>query len=212
MSDCSSFLDQITIASPCTADWSQMTGDERVRFCGLCQLNVYNLSAMNRTEAEALMQEKEGRVCVRFYRRADGTLLTQDCPVGLKARYQKRVKTAGLGIAAAAVTLITVFGAFTTVAYAGGKSDHPVMGEMVAPPVTQQKPPSQPMMGAPLPNPTPGGPAPGHTMGKIKVPNPGNTGHPTEEVGKPASHPTGWTKGKPMAPDSVKQPCKTPKK
>ena len=29
--------------------------------------------------------EKEGRLCVRFYTRADGTVLTQDCPVGLRA-------------------------------------------------------------------------------------------------------------------------------
>lgn len=36
------------------------------------------------------MQENEGRACLRLYRRADGTVLTRDCPVGLRG-YQKRV-------------------------------------------------------------------------------------------------------------------------
>jgi hypothetical protein len=61
-----------------------MEGDERVRFCALCSKNVYNLSAMSRSEAEALVREQEGRLCVRFYRRRDGTLLTDNCPVGFR--------------------------------------------------------------------------------------------------------------------------------
>jgi hypothetical protein len=58
---------------------------ERVRFCSQCNLNVYNLSAMTRDEAKALLYKTEGRLCVRFYRRSDGTVLTQNCPVGLRA-------------------------------------------------------------------------------------------------------------------------------
>jgi hypothetical protein len=59
--------------------------DKRVRFCSKCNLNVYNLSGMNRREAEALITKTEGRLCIRFYRRADGSILTRNCPVGLKA-------------------------------------------------------------------------------------------------------------------------------
>jgi hypothetical protein len=62
-----------------------MRGDDKVRFCDQCCLNVYNLSAMSRREAEDLVRQREGRLCVRFYRRADGTALTQDCPRGLAA-------------------------------------------------------------------------------------------------------------------------------
>jgi hypothetical protein len=62
-----------------------MAGNDRVRYCGQCQLNVYNLSGMAQREAERLITQAEGRVCVRFYRRADGTVLTEDCPVGLRA-------------------------------------------------------------------------------------------------------------------------------
>jgi hypothetical protein len=97
-------LDRISIASPCTADWASMTGDERVRFCSECRLNVYNLSAMSREDAAALIVEREGCLCVRFYRRADGTVLTQDCPVGLRAL--RRKAAAGLARAGAAAALL----------------------------------------------------------------------------------------------------------
>ncbi len=75
-------LDRIKIASPCPADWNEMYGDERKRFCAECKLNVYNLSDMTRREAENFLINSEGRVCVKFYRRTDGTVLTKDCPVG----------------------------------------------------------------------------------------------------------------------------------
>src|SRR3954468_19597841 len=78
-------LDQVRVASPCPARWEDMEGDERRRFCGQCQLHVYNLSAMTRAEATALVSGTEGRLCAGFYRRADGTILTRDCPVGLRA-------------------------------------------------------------------------------------------------------------------------------
>ena len=77
-------LDVINVASPCPAPWESMTGDDRVRFCDQCNMNVYNLSEMSRQEAESLVQEHEGRLCVRFYRRQDGRVLTRDCPVGLR--------------------------------------------------------------------------------------------------------------------------------
>lgn len=77
-------LEQIRIAEPCNASWDRMQGDEQVRFCGECRKNVYSLSAMSRAEAEALVYETEGRVCVRFYQRRDGTVLTDNCPVGVR--------------------------------------------------------------------------------------------------------------------------------
>jgi hypothetical protein len=78
-------LEQLRIASPCTASWDDMAGDERSRFCGQCRLNVYNLAAMTQGEAERLISKKEGRVCVRLYKRSDGTVITRDCPVGVSA-------------------------------------------------------------------------------------------------------------------------------
>ena len=78
-------LEEIQIAKPCRADWDKMTGDERARFCGSCHKNVYDISQMTRAQAQQLIQEKEGNVCLRLHRRPDGTVITSDCPVGIAA-------------------------------------------------------------------------------------------------------------------------------
>jgi hypothetical protein len=92
----SSPLANVSIAASCPADWDSMIGGDRVRFCSQCQLNVYNLSTMSKFEAESLIARTEGRLCVRFYRRKDGSILTDNCPVGLRAlkRRALRIKTA----------------------------------------------------------------------------------------------------------------------
>jgi hypothetical protein len=72
-------LDNLRIASPCTENWESMPGDARVRHCGSCSQNVYNLSEMTRDEAEALLRETAGNLCARYYRRHDGTVMTADC-------------------------------------------------------------------------------------------------------------------------------------
>ncbi|MGH9820012.1 MAG: hypothetical protein ACRD43_07560 [Pyrinomonadaceae bacterium] len=85
-------LNNIRIASPCSANWTEMFGNERKRFCGECKLNVYNLSGMSAQDAEDLVRNSEGRLCVRFYRRADGSVITQNCPVGwAKVKQRARV-------------------------------------------------------------------------------------------------------------------------
>jgi hypothetical protein len=102
-------LEMIQIASPCTADWDSMVGDERKRRCGDCKLYVYNLSDMTRDEALDFLSKQEGRTCVRMFKRPDGTVLTRDCPVGLRAVRAKIVRlvlaTAGLLLAMVCTTL-----------------------------------------------------------------------------------------------------------
>ena len=100
-------LDNIRIATPCPVSWESMTGTDEVRSCSHCQLNVYNISSMTRADAAALIAKTEGRLCVRIYKRADGTLLTKDCPVGLRALRRHVSKRA----TAVFATLISVFGA-----------------------------------------------------------------------------------------------------
>ena len=102
-------LTNIRIASPCPADWEKMVGDERVRHCSECNLNVYNLSAMTERQVKQLISGNQGqRVCLRLYRRADGTILTQDCPWSLRAlkrrvsRIASAVLTAVLSVGVAA--------------------------------------------------------------------------------------------------------------
>jgi hypothetical protein len=93
-------LDRVRVASPCHADWDRMRGDERARFCSECQLHVYDISQMTRPEAEALITRTEGRICARIYRRADGTVLTKDCPVGVRALRRRIARAAGAALTA----------------------------------------------------------------------------------------------------------------
>jgi hypothetical protein len=85
-------LANVTVASPCSARWGHMVGDERVRLCMQCQKHVYNFSAMTSAEIAQVVREKEGRLCARFYRRTDGTMLTADCPLGV-GRFWRQVRT-----------------------------------------------------------------------------------------------------------------------
>jgi hypothetical protein len=81
-------LQNVRVASPCSANWAAMTpvDGDRVRHCESCNLNVYNLSAMGQAEAEGLLRKHEGRLCVRYIRRRrDGMIMTRDCPVGASA-------------------------------------------------------------------------------------------------------------------------------
>lgn len=106
-------LDRIEIASPCSASWEAMRGDDRVRFCESCQKNVYDLSAMARAEAEQLVADREGSLCVRFYRRQDGTVMTADCPVGVKKKRRKRVAMAVVGAGAMTATAMAAMATAT---------------------------------------------------------------------------------------------------
>jgi len=73
------WIDELDIARPCKASWNQMAGDDRVRFCGECKKNVYDLDALGKAEARALVDANEGELCVRFLRRPDGHILTSQC-------------------------------------------------------------------------------------------------------------------------------------
>jgi hypothetical protein len=100
-------LDQIKLASPCNASWNDMEGDDRTRFCEQCSKHVYNLSGMTREEAVNLIHDRSGSVCVRFLRRADGTILNEDCPIGW---WDVRARAVLLWGMAAAMMAFILFG------------------------------------------------------------------------------------------------------
>jgi hypothetical protein len=103
-------LDSVRVASPGHASWGEMLGDDRVRFCTSCEKNVFNLSAMPRDDAERLLAERmNGELCVRFFQRADGTIMTQDCPVGVTKRRRKLAVLAAAGAGAMALAATSMF-------------------------------------------------------------------------------------------------------
>ena len=126
-------LNLIAVASPCTASWDGMSGDDTTRFCGQCAQYVYNLSEMTQTEAEALVHEHEGKMCVRFYKRADGTMMTKDCPVGWRA-VKRRVALVG---GAAAAIVVAMFGLLTAGVFASSVRGNGRGGMELVNPITR---------------------------------------------------------------------------
>ena len=110
MSEDIPLLDNVRIAAPCPANWNEMVGGDRVRYCRSCEKNVYNLSEMSQNDAEKLLKTHEGHLCVRYYRRNDGTIMTNNCPVGLRTIRKVYLKTA----ASAAALCGLVFGAMAS--------------------------------------------------------------------------------------------------
>lgn len=147
MSNYTSHLENIRIASPCPANWDEMFGNERMRFCGECRLNVYNLSGMSRKEAEDLLANAEGRLCVRYFQRKDGTIITQNCPVGW-AKVKARTKTY---VTAVFSLMMTLFGGLFIVSLFARHGRQPIMGDMVRPSPTPT-PNIQVLTGAIAPN------------------------------------------------------------
>lgn len=157
-------LDDVEVATPCHASWNAMAGDDRVRFCGSCQKNVYNLSSMSTAEAEEFVEKTEGEACIRFYRRADGTMLTSDCPEGAKARrFRRRVSAAVGGIAIAGTGLVSLAGMSMQ-----GQMELPdrarktptIQHHAFDQPVTPSDPHLQPVTRPPVPSPPPVSSAP----------------------------------------------------
>src|SRR3954470_19325127 len=155
-------LEGVRVAAPCKADWEKMVGDERVRYCGQCSLHVYNLSGMTKRDAEGLVANSEGRLCVRYYRRADGSILTRNCPTGLRAIRQRVSRIAGGALSAALGFFAGIgldFGARPTppTIHTMGAIAMPARENYVAPPPNM----GEPTMGDVM--------APGEVVGKTEI-------------------------------------------
>ena len=101
----SDLINNLRVASPCHVGWEQMHGSAQVRFCDSCQRNVYNFADMTSNEIKLLLEKTEGGICGRMYQRSDGTILTRDCPVGLRAIRRRVARFAGAVFA----TLLSTF-------------------------------------------------------------------------------------------------------
>ena len=151
-------LDCIEIPIPCKASWDGMFGDERVRHCGDCRQNVYNIAAFSRAEATQLLLQRSGRICVRIFRRPDGTVITDDCRARLRAARKR-------GLLIFAGTLLVVAWAQICAQFVGlmglrRLTSPPIAGGLVSAPaevktVPVRPPIEMPTMGAPPPMPEP---------------------------------------------------------
>jgi hypothetical protein len=137
-------VDRIEIPLPCHVPWADMTGDDRVRFCGDCRQNVYNVAMFTRAEATRLLNDSSGRVCLRIFRRPDGTVVTDDCRARLRAARKR-------GLLIFAGTLLVVFWAQICAQFVGLMGLRRVMTSGG----TMGEPPTMPMAGAAVPMPAP---------------------------------------------------------
>lgn len=103
-------LANVQIASPCDARWEDMQGDDRMRFCGDCKKHVHDLSKMNREQVDVFLHAHAEGACVRLYQRADGTLITADCPVGLRRRRARALLVATMSVGACAMLGFSALG------------------------------------------------------------------------------------------------------
>jgi hypothetical protein len=98
------FLNNLSVNSPCSADWNAMIGNEQVRFCDHCSLHVHNLSLITRNQAERLIAGSNGRLCVRYYQDPAGRPLT--LPLGSKLHHiGKRVSRIAAGAFTATLSI-----------------------------------------------------------------------------------------------------------
>ena len=66
------------IASPCGEGFDTMLGEGAVRSCARCDQQVFDVARMTLGEAEALLQSRGPKVCLRLHVRGDGTMLFAD--------------------------------------------------------------------------------------------------------------------------------------
>jgi hypothetical protein len=97
-----------------------MDGDDHKRFCHQCSKHVYNFRDMTEAQITELLASS-GHVCGRLYKRADGTLITADCPVGLSRR-RRFIRAVAVKVAAAFSLVVTsvTFGALKPTGGWGG--------------------------------------------------------------------------------------------
>ncbi len=63
----------------CAVRWDAMEGNDLVRKCSYCNLNVYNFAGMTPTAICETINQYEGQLCAAFYARADGTMTLKPC-------------------------------------------------------------------------------------------------------------------------------------
>ena len=105
------------IAAPCLADWDSMAGNDQVRFCEHCQLDVTNLSSMTREKAMQLVARSQGRLCVRFITTPKGRILTGAIPDKLY-RIRRRVSRIAATAFSATISVSTAMAQNPTVSNA----------------------------------------------------------------------------------------------
>lgn len=120
------FIDSVQVKSPCTEDWENMHGSDRVRFCDHCAKDVHNISEMTRKQAMRLVRASGGNLCIRY---------VQD-PVTKRPLFAEHLLQITRRTPGVAAGVMTASVSLSTVAYAQGEPIPPPS----APPVATARP------------------------------------------------------------------------
>ena len=126
-------FDRITIPAPCDADWDSMIGNDQVRFCAHCNLEVTDLSAMTRHEAMRLVARSQGRLCVRLIQRPDGGIVSRTVPEKLH-RISRRVSQIAAGAFTATLSLSSAAAQTGTDSAVGARREQEAIARMIPQP------------------------------------------------------------------------------
>lgn len=88
-------LDVLAKHCPCPEPWDAMDGGECQRTCPRCAAAVFDVHAMEPSEAEAFLAERMAHPpFVDAWVRDDGRVMLASCPAGLRRRALRRVAIA----------------------------------------------------------------------------------------------------------------------
>lgn len=198
-------LETLQIQSPCSENWEAMTGDDKRRFCDICDKHVHNLSAMPKKQAEALLDSES--LCVRYDRDAAGQIVV------LPSRFERlrRAITHSGRVAVAAIVTLAI----TPWAMAAEKQpckveqNKTMRQHTMGKPMTHPRPQEQSEMGDVA---APVKPPQSPVMGGIPPIKPPSEEKPKEESVAPPEHQPLMGLMKMPEDPPVKKPIKVPKK
>ena len=93
-------------SEPCGQAWAEMQGNSKSRHCDACDRQVHNFAGMTKGEIQRLLVEREGRLCARIVRNADGSVQTLNP--------QTKPSMAASFVLAASLSAVTAAAAQTT--------------------------------------------------------------------------------------------------
>lgn len=91
---------RLRLVRGCDMRWENMVGDARVRHCGACDREVYDLTAMSADEVEAFVEARQHDLpCVQLHARPDGRYQDGPCaPAERRHLTRAALAAAGLGL------------------------------------------------------------------------------------------------------------------
>lgn len=140
---------QLSIPSPCSAQWKSMTGGNFVRSCDECGKQVYNLSATTPNELTSLVVEKGGNFCARVAVDRNGQYITSKSklpPETARRPVRFHLRSLMLAIAGAA----GAFSVLRHLPWSLGSESNEVAGKVMCIDPPSSTPPTAPTQNIPL--------------------------------------------------------------